>query len=562
MKSTIALIFLLICTYSIAQNGNSEKYFGNPLEIPIILSGTFAELRTNHFHGGLDIRTEQREGLPVLAAAEGYISRISVSPYGYGKALYVQHPNGYTTVYGHLSKFAPDIDAFIKKLQYEEETFSIDINPKENELMVTKGEVIALSGNTGGSGGPHLHFEIRDAAERPMNPLMFGYEVPDSKQPKVSALFAYPLGEEAHINNSAVRQKLPLVLQKDGTYITPAIDACGEIGFGVSTVDQLDMAPNNNGVYRIETSLNGDKIFQANFEIFSFEESRRLNQLIDYAYYKEKWDKVQKLFVEPSNHLSIYSNVINRGYVNVQDSLSYSYTIKITDFAGNERLIRIPIEGKQSDIPIVKEKDSTAYFVPAGVSTLFEDKGIDIYLPKNSLYEDTYLDIVFENEKVKVHEDIIPLHSHITIGFDVSKYLPEDREQMFISKLSNSGKPYYSPTKKNGDRFFTEVRNFGTFSLGRDENAPRVVPVNFKEGQWISSNSDLRVKIWDDLSGISSYKATVNGKFILMEYEYKKSLLTHDFSDGVITETENLLEITVTDNVGNTTIYKSTFFRK
>lgn len=562
MKSTFALVFLFIFTCSFAQNGDTEKYFGNPLDIPIILSGTFAELRTNHFHGGLDIKTEQREGLSVLAAAEGYISRISVSPYGYGKALYIQHPNGYSTVYGHLSKFAPDIEAFIKKLQYEQETFSIDVNPKENELTVGKGDVIALSGNTGGSGGPHLHFEIRDSAERPMNPLMFGYEVPDSRKPKVSGLFAYPVGEEAHVNNSGKRQKLPLVLQKDGSYLTPKIEACGEIGFGVSTVDQLDMAPNNNGVYRIESSVNGDEIFQANFEIFSFEESRRLNQLIDYEYYKERWDKVQKLFVEPSNELSIYSNVINRGYVNVQDSLSYNYTIRITDFAGNERIIRIPIEGRMSENPVVKEKDSTAYFVPARESTLFEEKGIDVYLPQNSLYEDTYLDIVFENEKVKVHEDVIPLHSHITIGFDVSKYKPEDREQMFIAKLSSSGKPYYSSTQKDGERFITEVRNFGTFTLGRDVKAPRVVPVNFKNGQWISSNKDLKVKIWDDLSGIGSFKATVNGKFILMEYEYKDSMLTHHFSDGVITETENHLQITVTDNVGNTTVFESTFFRK
>lgn len=562
MKTSLAFIFLLIFTQSFAQNGDTEKYFGNPLEIPIILSGTFAELRTNHFHGGLDIKTEQREGLPVVAAADGYVSRISVSPWGYGKALYIQHPNGYTTVYGHLSSFSPEIDSFIRNLQYEQESYSVDVNPKENELPVLKGELIALSGNTGGSGGPHLHFEIRDAADRPMNPLMFGYEIPDSKAPKVSALFVYPLGEEAHVNQSGKRQKLPLTLQKDGSYLTPKIEACGDIGFGVSTVDQQDFAVNNNGVYRIETMLNGDEIFQANFEIFSFEESRRLNQLIDYAYYKEKWDKVQKLFVEKDNLLSIYSNVFNQGLVNVQDSMSYNYTIRITDFAGNERIIRIPIEGEMSEIPIVKEEDTTAYFVPAAEATLFEENGIDVYFPKNSLYSDTYLDLVFENEKVKVHEDVIPLHSHITIGFDMSKYKPEDREKMFVAKLSSSGKPYYSPTQREGDRFFTEVRNFGTFGLGRDVNAPKVVPVNFRNGQWISGNKDLKVKMWDDLSGIQSYKATVNGKFILMEYEPKESLFTHYFSDGVVTDQENKLVITVTDNVGNTTIFESTFFRK
>lgn len=562
MKTSLAFIFFLIFAQSIAQNGDTEKYFGNPLEIPIILSGTFAELRSNHFHGGLDIKTEQRIGLPVVAAAEGYISRISVSPWGYGKALYIQHPNGYTTVYGHLSRFSPEIEAFVKKLQYEQESYSIDVNPKENEIQVLKGDLIALSGDTGGSGGPHLHFEIRDSADRPMNPLMFGYQVPDSKAPKVSALFVYPLGEEAHVNQSGNRQKLPLTLQKDGSYLTPSIDACGDIGFGVSTVDQLDMAVNNNGVYRIETNLNGDEIFQANFEIFSFEESRRLNQLIDYAYYRKNWDKIQKLFVEKDNLLSIYSNVVNQGLVNVQDRMSYTYTIRISDFAGNERIIRIPIEGEMNNNPIVKEEDTTAYFVPADEATLFAEKGIDVYFPKNSLYGDTYLDLVFENEKVKVHEDVIPIHSPITIGFDVSKYKPEDREKMYVAKLNSAGRPYYSPTQKDGDRFFTQVKNFGTFTLGRDVKAPKLAPVNFRDGQWISGNKDLKIKMWDDISGIESYKATVNGKFILMEYEPKESLLTHYFSDGVVTDQENHLVITVKDNVGNTSIFESTFFRK
>lgn len=254
--------------------------------------------------------------------------------------------------------------------------------------------------------------------------------------------------------------------------------------------------------------------------------------------------------------------MVNQGIVNVQDSLSYNYTIKISDYAGNESIIRIPIEGRMSQLPITRKENTTPYFVPANEATLFEENGIDVYLPKNSLYSDTYLDLVFENEKVKVHEDVIPLHSHITIGFDVSKYTPEDREQMFVAKLSSSGKPYYSPTKRDGARLFTEVRNFGTFTLGKDVKAPQVVPSNFRDGQWISNNPSLEVKIWDDLSGIDSFKATVNGKFILMDYEYKQSLLTHDFSDGVVTETENKLQITVKDNVGNTTVYESTFYRK
>ena len=563
MKRFIAPLLFLFSLVAGAQAPNvPTDYFDDPLQVPLVLSGTFGELRSNHFHSGLDIKTQQREGLPVFASAEGFVSRINVAHYGYGKALYIQHPNGYTTVYAHLKNFSPRIEEYIKKLQYQKESYEVEVYPNASELPIERGEIVANSGNTGGSGGPHLHFEIRDGEQRPMNPMMFGIDLEDTRAPIVSGVYVYPSGEESHVNGSAQRQKLRLIPQQDGSFRAEKIEACGEIGFGINTVDQLNAAPNQNGVYRIETSANGEKLFQANFERFSFAETRHLNQLIDYGYYTQNRNRIQKLFVELSNPLSIYSNVSNQGYLNVQDSLSYNYTIKVSDYAGNERIVNIPIEGKQrSDI---KENPSniTDFFVPAGSGAQFEGNGIDVNIPKNSLYQDTYLDITFENERVSLHEDIIPIHSNITIGFDVSKYKPEDREQMFIASLNKWNRPNYSSTTKDGERFTTKTRTFGTYTLARDTEAPKVIPINFRDGQWISGNKDLKVKISDDLSGINSYRATVNGKFILMEYEYKQNLLTHDFSDGVVTDTENLLRIEVVDNVGNTTIFESTFFRK
>ena len=562
MKRIYAVFLLFLTTLANAQYQIPTDYFDDPLKIPLVLSGSFGELRSNHFHSGLDIKTQQREGLPIYAAAEGFVSRINISHYGYGKALYIQHPNGYTTVYAHLQKFSPEIEAYIKEKQYQKESYEIEVFPSAGELKVDRSQLVAISGNTGGSGGPHLHFEIRDGEQRPMNPFLFGIEVKDSRRPLVQGLYVYPSGEEAHVNGSADRQKLPLIAQNDGSYTTPAIEACGSIGFGVTTVDQQDEAPNQNGVFRIETTANGQKLFQANFEKFSFAETRHLNKLIDYGYYTQNSTRIQKLFVEPTNPLSIYSELSNEGLLNVKDSLSYTYTIRITDFAGNERLIRIPIQGKQKKDIIQKEVFTSEFLAEANKAVAFEDKGIDIYIPKNTLYEDHYLDIVFEDEKVKIHEDVIPLLGNITIGFDVSKYRPEDREELFIAEINKWGKPNYSTTYKDGDRFTTKTRNFGTFTLATDNTPPKITPVNFRDGQWISNNKDLKVKISDDVSGIREYRATVNGKFILMEYEYKKNLLTHDFSDDVITETENHLEITVTDNVGNTTIFESTFYRK
>lgn len=556
-----SLLFVYFNTVT-AQEEIPKDYFQDPLDVNVVLSGTFGELRSNHFHSGLDIKTQQQQGLPVHASAKGYVSRIKVSHYGYGKALYIQHPNGYTTVYGHLKSFSPEIKEYVRKLQYENESYEVETFPASEALQVDQGELIAYSGNTGGSGGPHVHFEIRDAAQRPMNPLMFGIEVPDSRTPLVTGIFAYPLGESAHVNNSARRQELDLIALPNGNFKTESINACGNIGFGISTVDQLDEAYNRNGVFNISSSLNGDQVFEAKFDKFSFSETRYLNQYIDYAYYEQNGDRIQKLFVAPNNPLSIFRNLSNRGVINVKDSLSYNYIITVSDYAGNERSITIPIQGKIGENVIPKEVNKTEYFVNASEATHFEKNGIDVYIPANSLYEDTYLDITFGDEKIDLHKDIIPIHRGITIGFDVSAYKPEDREQMFIAEVSPYGSLYYNDTYKEGDRFTTSTRTFGTYTLARDTEPPTINPVNFKDGQWISNNETLKVKINDDLSGIGSYRATVNGEFILMEYEYKDDLLTYYFSDGTVTETENKFELIVVDNVGNTAKYEATFFRK
>src|SRR5690606_3165594 len=225
MKKIIALVFIIITSGIFAQAPEPEEYFASPLDVDLVLSGTFGELRSNHFHSGLDIKTQQREGLNILASATGYVSRINVATYGYGKALYIQHPNGYTTVYGHLQKFSPEIEAYIKKQQYAKESYEVEIYPEAGVLPVNQGDLVAFSGNTGGSGGPHLHFEIRDGSQRPMNPKLFGISVKDTQPPTITSLYAYPLGEEAHINGSANRQRLRLIPVPDGSFRTEQINA-------------------------------------------------------------------------------------------------------------------------------------------------------------------------------------------------------------------------------------------------------------------------------------------------------------------------------------------------
>jgi hypothetical protein len=280
--------FLLCISFSIAQNSYPQDYFQSPLEIPLILSGTFAELRSNHFHAGLDIKTQQRAGLKVMAAASGFVSRIKVSHFGYGKALYITHPNGYTSVYAHLQNYNPEIDAYIKQRQYKNESYEIELFPKAGELLVNKGDIVAYSGNTGGSGGPHLHFEIRNKQEHPMNPMLFGLDIKDSVKPIVSALYVYPIGEGSYVNKSNTKQKLRLIPIESGDYVAENIEAYGKIGFAIGSTDRQNLAANKNGVYKVESFYNGNKNFEIDFRKFSFAESNHINRLIDYEIFKTK----------------------------------------------------------------------------------------------------------------------------------------------------------------------------------------------------------------------------------------------------------------------------------
>ncbi len=244
--------FILILFYSFTAIGQGDisinstyptNYFRKPLNIPLVLSGTFGELRTNHFHAGLDLKTQQKEGLNVYSAAQGFISRIKISHWGYGKALYITHPNGYTTVYAHLQKFNKRIEAYIKKQQYKKESYEVHVFPSSSELPVSKDEIIAFSGSTGGFVGPHLHFEIRNTkTEKPINPLFFGIQVYDSKKPRVNSLIGYALDLNSHINQLNIPTQLTYKKLKNGDYLADKIVAFGQIGFGINAYDQLDGA--------------------------------------------------------------------------------------------------------------------------------------------------------------------------------------------------------------------------------------------------------------------------------------------------------------------------------
>ncbi|GAB7256627.1 M23 family metallopeptidase [Polaribacter sp. OB-PA-B3] len=557
-------ILLLIPLFSLAQDKYPKDYFRNPLNIPIVLSGTFGELRSNHFHSGLDIKTQGKEGLKVVAVADGYISRIKVQQYGYGKAIYITHPNGYTSVYGHLSKFNPEIEAYVKSIQYKKENYETgNLFPKKNKFVLKKGELLAYSGDTGGSGGPHLHFEIRNTkSENVINPLFFGLQVDDTKSPTIQSLQVYPLDEEARINQQNNSFKIAVKNTGNGKYTANRISASGRIGFGINVFDRLDKALNKNGIYSLEMLVNGKRHYYHDVETFSFSESKYLNLLIDYSYYKKYRSRIQKTFKVKNNKLSIYRDLIDKGEIYIKNDLHYTVKIIAKDFKGNTSSVTIPVIGKKSNTILKKQKDTTNYKITTDKFHRFTNKNVTVAFPKNSFYEDIYLDFKVENNIAKIHNKTVPLDKSFTLTFDVSNYTKSQKEKLYIANVENQKYPRYTNTRKKDSTFYTTTKTLGKYSLVSDNQKPKVNILYFKNNQWISKFKTLKVKISDVGSGIKNWHATLDGKWVLMQFNHKKRILTYDFNDNKLIGSKHNFRIVVSDNVGNTTERSTTFFKK
>lgn len=556
------LFFLLFSLATFAQTDYPKDYFRSPLDIPLYLSGTFGELRGNHFHTGLDFKTQQKEGLNVYAAADGYISRIKISTWGYGKAIYVTHPNGFTTVYGHLSKASPAIEAYIKKEQYAQKSYEVEMMPTENELVVKKGDVIAFSGNTGGSGGPHLHFEFRDSkTEKIINPMFFGFDVQikDTRSPIINNVVVYPIGDSSSVNQSRMPLEVSLSQQKDGSYITGKITAKGKVAFGVNTYDLFDNSYNKNGVFKVEAFCNGKPFFGYTFNTFGFDEGRYVNALIDYRRFKRTGQRVQRLFMTEPYLFSIITSNNTYGMVEVPPNLTENFRIEVSDFHNNKSVINIPIQFSPEVAPPVEIKKSD-FFLKARKDHSYAKNDVSVFIPAGSFYDDFYIDFDVRDSVLYLHNESVPVHNNMTITFDNVNLSEADAQKTFIASV-NGTRLRYNKTYKKGKTYTIYTKDLGEFKLAKDTTAPKIANPNFVEGKWLSKQRYLEVEISDNLSGINTYDAYFNGKWVLMEYDYKTKKLRHDFEDNLFDEGRNDLKIVVSDNIGNSTTFESHFFR-
>lgn len=570
LNLTLILIALSIVCSKAQQVFSGNKYplvdFRAPLDItPPALAGSFGELRANHFHSGIDYRTNQREGYPVYAIADGYISRLRVQNSGFGLALYINHANGYTSVYGHLQRFSPKIAQQVKTIQYQKKSYEIDSFPSPTLIPVRKGDIIAYSGNTGSSGGPHLHFEIRDSkTEATINPQLFGLEIPDNIPPVLYSIYVYRLNKKP-FNEFTPKQYFQIAGSPGNYHLNSVstINLSGEVGFGIVTTDKHNGASGTNGVYSIQLEVDGKPIYTSALEKFQFENSKAINSHIDYPTYLNTKRSIQKSFVDPGNPLTIYSNLVNNGRIEFTDGKLHRLKYTVSDATGNKSTLSFNVQADDKAIINTPEPTTGTTYSYATVNE-FNNAEVKVILPKGTLYNDlnfTYktlpkpLSNAFSNIH-QIHNPLTPLHIGFEIWIKADSSFNKYKEKALIVSTSRSSQGGYF---ENG-YVKAKPRTFGSYFIAIDTVPPTIVPVNISAGKSMAGISKMSFKIRDNLSGIKNFNGYIDGKWVLMEFDTKTASLWHTFDDST-GPGKHTLEIIVSDMKDNIKNYSISFYK-
>ena len=571
MGLTIILLVFLFPINNFSQDSPGHKYpqgyFRNPLNIPMSLTANFGELRDSHWHMGLDFRTDSKENFPVFAAADGYVAYVGIRPKSFGKYMIVNHPNGYSTLYAHLNSFYPELEAYVKDQQYKKESWAIELSLPDKMFSIKKSDTIALSGNTGGSQGPHLHFEIRKTKTgHSLNPLLFGFDLKDNVPPVITRLAFY------NRNISTYSQTPTLVKIKktdSGYYTVPPIIQTGfaKISFAIGAVDLVSGSPNPNGVYGAIIDFDDRPQTEFMIDNIDYDQSEYVNAHIDHLYKENSGLYLQHLAPLPGENSNVYQEIDGNGIIELKDTLEHKVRIEVMDANDNLSELFIKIQYKDSLARFIKKTISTQQkFIPNQVNIL-EQKDFEVYLPEKSLFDTVSSIYYFQNQFLPgsvsanhhLNDPSIPLYENIVIRIKPTVTIPGYQMNNIVIKREWKGN--YSVKKAVWQNGWVSATfgDFGNFQAFIDQEPPKIEPPVKQKDTLDFSPLDRIVFTPSDNFGIDSFRAELNGKWMLFSNDKGRNYI-YKFDDSFPFGVYEL-KVKVEDLVGNVT-EKKWWFKK
>ena len=557
LNSSRFLIFLFCLSATFAQG---QKWTcSSPLDIPLELAGSFAEIRSNHFHSGMDLRTEQREGLPVYCSADGYVSRIKISPFGYGKAIYVTHPEGFVTVYAHLQKFNQEIDSLLRLQHKLKESYEVDWYLKEGQIPLKRGQHIAWSGNSGGSGGPHLHFEVRDSrTEQCLDPIRFGLPVSDTLAPVFESFSAWSGYGPSEISPSSLPSIGHFVTGRGASDTLPLEIETGKLEVAVSIVDRYLTGSGDCGVKALRVFVDGNLFYRMEIRSVNFNTTKAVNGFVPLGIYKSKSGQWYRCSVPKQTPLREEVNMFALP-LEISDSLIHSIRFETEDWKGN---VATAVGFVQALLPNAPKRANTIS-LPAGVEKVIPTRSGKITFQKESLFDDVglfMLEPVFDSlmpAVVEIGHEGIALFSPVKIQFNLNEMTPEQRKKVVVLHVNSSKRKSIGGTIE-GSAIVASSSALGTFTFASDWDNPVVEFAEqiFPESDLVGS---VKFRVSDALSGIESIRPQLDGQWVYYEYDAKNNAVWVELPISVANELPHEFSLVVKDKCGNETVYKKSF---
>ena len=522
-----------------------------PLNIPLVLAGNFGELRADHFHTGLDFKTQGREGFPVIAASDGVISRVKVSPFGYGKAVYLNSPEGWTTVYAHLQKFTPEVENWVRNRQYLKQRFALDESPKP-DFVFSQGDTIGWSGNSGGSAGPHLHFEVRETAtQRPVNPLFWGFDVSDAIPPELSGLWVLPTNG-GRVNGGT----RPRLISPE----TQSVRIEGEARFAVQALDRLDAARNRCGVYRAELRINDSLEHAWELDKLDFAVNRDMNALAYYPEWERTGDQVYRMHRLPGSRLPVHDAGTVTAASKRNDSLPVELAVKLWDVHGNSTVHAWEVQWtERTEV----QSDTEARLAFNEVHELALD-GATVRIPENTFYDDFHFPFTWEEERDEWEIGTADMPAARAMKVALPTAIPEPmRAGVLAIRRGRDGdiEGTYAGSWQEDGRFAFSTKTCGRYALEWDSVPPTIRPhkrhrTSAQDTLVVRNFGELRFSVADNLSGIQTWEGRLDGAWILMRWDPKRERIWYDLSDQKHEEgIDQELVIQARDEVGNQVVW-------